>query len=191
MSYPSETPDPTVDIPPRPADFELMRAFCASLAPLDAITIQGRNHTDVEVTIPIGPGQCFEVVSRLGVAKLVLSPVTFAIADPVTIETMTTALAQAIAHRVSHGVTEALALTRWGDLLAKPLPIALRNALASQASEDAKTRIEAANSREVRAFTAITTAMEDRAAAKRLSALADEVRADTIRALREKPTPPV
>jgi len=190
MSY-SDDIDPTVAPPPRPADFELMRAFRASLTPLDAITIQGRNHTDVEVTIPIGPGQCFEVVSRLGVARLVLSPVTFAVADPVTIETMTTALAQAIAHRVSHGATEALALSRWGDLLAKPLPIALRSALASQAAADAKERIEAADTREARAFTAITTAMEDRAAAKRLSALADEVRADAIRKLREKPTPPL
>lgn len=190
MPYPDDH-DPTVAPPPCPADFELMRSFRASLAPLDAITIQGRNHTDVEVSIPIGPGQCFEVVSRLGVAKLVLSPITFAVAEPVTIETMTVALAQAIAHRVSHGASEALALSRWGDLLAKPLPLALRNALASQASEDAKTRIEAANNREDRAFTAITTAMEDRAAAKRLSALADEVRADTIRALREKPTAPV
>ena len=184
MSYPNEH-DPTVGTPPRPADFELMHAFRASLAPLDAITIQGRNHTDVEVTIPIGTGQCFEVVSRLGVARLVLSPVTFAVAEPVTIETMTVALAQAIAHRVSHGASEALAMTLWGDLLAKPLPLALRNALASQASADAKTRIEAADAREARAFTAITAAIEDRAAAKRLSALADEVRANTIRKLRE------
>lgn len=184
MPHPDDH-DPTVSPPPRPADYELMRAFRASLAPLDAITIQGRKHTDVEVSIPIGPDQCFEVVSRLGVAKLVLSPVTFPVAEPVTIETMTVALAQAIAHRVSHGVTEALALSRWGDLLAKPLPLALRNALASQAAEDAKARIEAANNREARAFAAITTAMEDRAAAKHLSALADEVRADTIRRLRE------
>ena len=190
MSY-SDDHDPTVGTPPRPADFELMRTFRATLAPLDAITIQGRHHTGIEVTIPIGSGECFEMPAGLCLFRRVYTPEAFTFATPITIEAMTAALAQAIAHRVSHGASEELALSRWGDLLAKPLPLALRNALASQAAADAKTRIEAADNREARAFTAITTAMEDRAAAKRLSALADEVRADTIRALREKPTPPV
>ena len=86
-------------------------------------------------------------------------------------------------HVNRHDDSGAEALARWSALFAMPLPPRLRYALCYPAEMAAKAMLTRAESRMARTnvHEEIAAAIDDRAAAKRLDALSDEVWAQAIR----------